>query len=73
MISEDASAGLTVQGVVIGLLLILSILLPNGLVQLSGVKRLDRRSILAVLIVVILFALFFGFFFWSRAPVLIGG
>ncbi len=62
-----------VQGVVIGLLLILSILLPNGLVQLSGVKRLDRRSILAVLVVVILFALFFGFFFWSRAPVLIGG
>jgi rhamnose transport system permease protein len=62
-----------VQGVVIGLLLILSILLPNLVAQLSGIRQMNRRSALTALAFVAAFALFFIFFFWSRAPVLAGG
>jgi rhamnose transport system permease protein len=60
-----------VQGIVIGLLLILSILLPNLVRNFftRGTKP-DRRSIIAVALVVVIFALFFVFFFWSRALVL---
>jgi rhamnose transport system permease protein len=66
-----------VQGVVIGLLLIVSILLPNTLRELSGAVsaggRPSRKSILTALAFLIAFALFFAFFFWSRAPVIAGG
>ncbi len=64
-----------VQGVVIGLLLILSILLPGIAQQASSLKRLQwsRQSILVVLGVVVMFVAFFLFFFWSRAPILASG
>ena len=60
-----------VQGVAIGLLLILSILLPNIAGNLSrGGQKIKWRSVLAVVIFVAIFVLFFAFFFWSRAPVI---
>lgn len=64
-----------VQGVVIGLLLILSILLPNIAQQASLLRRLswNRQSAFIVLGVVAMFVVFFLFFFWSRAPILAGG
>ena len=64
-----------VQGVVIGLLLILSILLPSLARQASSLKRLslNRQSVLLALGVVLMFGAFFLFFFWSRAPILAGG
>jgi rhamnose transport system permease protein len=56
-----------VQGVVIGLLLILSILLPNlARTLFSRGSRLNRRSLSTILIFVVIFGLFFAFFFWSR-------
>jgi rhamnose transport system permease protein len=62
-----------VQGVVIGLLLILSILLPNIIrgVSSSG-RKVNRQVLLAALGFVVAFGLFIAFFFWSRAPVLAG-
>jgi rhamnose transport system permease protein len=62
-----------VQGIAIGLLLILSILLP-GLVQgISTLGRnINRRSMLSVAFFLFIFILFFVFFFWSRAPVIAG-
>ena len=64
-----------VQGVVIGLLLILSILLPNLAQQASSLRRIqwNRQSTLITLGVVAMFVAFFLFFFWSRAPILSGG
>ena len=64
-----------VQGVVIGLLLILSILLPNITQQAASLKRLqwNRQSAFIALGVVAMFVAFFLFFFWSRAPILAGG
>ncbi len=64
-----------VQGVVIGLLLILSILLPGVAQQASSLKRMqwNVRSALVVLGVLAMFVAFFLFFFWSRAPVIAGG
>jgi rhamnose transport system permease protein len=64
-----------VQGVVIGLLLILSILLPNIAQQISSVRNIQfqGRSLLTVLGVLAIFIAFFLFFFWSRAPVIAGG
>jgi rhamnose transport system permease protein len=60
-----------VQGMAIGLLLILSILLPNIIRDLSASsKKVNRRTLLIALLVIIIFGLFFTFFFWSRAPVL---
>jgi rhamnose transport system permease protein len=63
-----------VQGVVIGLLLILSILLPGVAQQASSLKRMqwNVRSALVVLGVLAMFVAFFLFFFWSRAPVIAG-
>jgi rhamnose transport system permease protein len=63
-----------VQGIVIGFLLILSILLPNIAQQVSSVRgvRINWRSALISLGVLAVFVLFFLFFFWSRAPVLAG-
>ena len=60
-----------VQGVAIGLLLILSILLPNIAGNLSrGGRKIRWRSVVAVVFFLAIFALFFAFFFWSRAPVI---
>ena len=64
-----------VQGVAIGLLLILSILLPGVAQQASSLRRtrVSGRSILIVLGVLAVFVAFFLFFFWSRASVIAGG
>jgi rhamnose transport system permease protein len=64
-----------VQGIVIGLLLILSILLPGLAQQISSARKiqLQGRTGLTVLAVLAVFVLFFLFFFWSRAPVIAGG
>lgn len=64
-----------VQGIVIGLLLILSILLPGVAQQISSVRKMQfqGRTVLTVLGVLAVFVLFFLFFFWSRAPVIAGG
>jgi rhamnose transport system permease protein len=64
-----------VQGVVIGLLLILSILLPGIAQQASSLKRLqwNGQSVLIALGLLAVFVAFFLFFFWSRAPIIAGG
>jgi rhamnose transport system permease protein len=64
-----------VQGVVIGLLLILSILLPGISQQASLLKRLqwNGQSALIALGLLAVFVAFFLFFFWSRAPIIAGG
>lgn len=60
-----------VQGIAIGLLLILSILLPSFVGGVSSVwKKFNLRSILVPLVFLLVFILFFVFFFWSRAPVI---
>jgi len=63
-----------VQGIVIGLLLILSILLPNIAQQVSSVRdvRINWRSVLIGLGALAVFLAFFLFFFWSRALVIAG-
>lgn len=61
-----------VQGIAIGLLLILSILLPNLAQHLSKSGKLNLQSLWRVLAILLIFALFFAFFFWSRAPVIAG-
>lgn len=63
-----------VQGIVIGFLLILSILLPGIAQQVSSVRKiqLNRQSVLVVLGVIAVFVIFFLFFFWSRAAVIAG-
>jgi rhamnose transport system permease protein len=62
-----------VQGIAIGLLLILSILVPS-LVQGISVHRrnLNWRSALSVVVFLLILVLFFAFFFWSRAMVISG-
>lgn len=62
-----------VQGVVIGSLLIVSILLPvmARSVFSGGTKtKLSIRTIFLTIGIIAIFALFIYFFFWSRAPVL---
>jgi len=62
-----------VQGIAIGLLLILSILLPSFISGVSSIrKNFDFRSILTPLIFLLIFILFFVFFFWSRTQVITG-
>ena len=62
-----------VQSIAIGLLLILSILLPNVTRKLtSGEVKWDRRNLLTVAGAIAVAVLFVWFFFWSRAPVLAG-
>lgn len=57
-----------VQGVVIGLLLILSILAPNVARQLGQRgSRVTGRQVALVVIGALILALFFWFFFWSRS------
>jgi rhamnose transport system permease protein len=64
-----------VQGIVIGLLLILSILLPGVAQQVSSARKMQwqGQNLLAIFAVLAIFILFFLFFFWSRAPVIAGG
>lgn len=64
-----------VQGIVIGLLLILSILLPGVAQQFSSAKniRMNPQSVFIALGLLAIFVAFFLFFFWSRAPVIAGG
>jgi rhamnose transport system permease protein len=63
-----------VQGIAIGLLLVLSILLPSIVRQISWRQtKNNRRSLIYAAAAVAAFILFFGFFFWSRAPVIAGG
>jgi rhamnose transport system permease protein len=63
-----------VQGVAIGMLLILSILLPSLIRNISAFGgRFNWRSVLSPVIFLLIFILFFIFFFWSRAPIIAGG
>jgi rhamnose transport system permease protein len=64
-----------VQGIVIGLLLVLSILLPGVAGQASSLRRtqIQWRSVLVSLGMLAVFIAFFLFFFWSRSPVITGG
>jgi len=63
-----------VQSIAIGLLLILSILLPSLVRKLSSTRgNFNWRSALVPTGFVLVFILFFIFFYWSRAPVLAGG
>jgi rhamnose transport system permease protein len=62
-----------VQGIAIGLLLILSILIPSLVRSISTAgKNINWRSTLSSLIFLFIFVLFFIFFFWSRAAVIAG-
>jgi rhamnose transport system permease protein len=64
-----------VQGIVIGMLLILSILLPGVAGQVSSLRksRIQPRAVLFSLGALAVFIAFFLFFFWSRAAVIAGG
>lgn len=63
-----------VQGIAIGLLLILSILVPSLVRGVSTFRRdFNLRFTLSIAAFVLIFILFFAFFFWSRAGVLAGG
>jgi len=63
-----------VQGIVIGLLLVCTILVPNLVHQISGWKwHINRQSVLVTVGVILLLALFVAFFFWSRAPLIAAG
>ena len=59
-----------VQGIAIGMLLILSILIPNLIRSASSMgKTINWRSVITTFIFLFIFVLFFVFFFWSRAAV----
>lgn len=64
-----------VQGIVIGSLLILSILLPGVAQQVSSARKFQfqTRAVLTAVAVLAVFVAFFLFFFWSRAAVIAGG
>jgi rhamnose transport system permease protein len=60
-----------VQGMAIGLLLILSILLPNIVRMVSGRGgRISWHRVLPIFVFIIIFGMFIIFFFWSRASVI---
>lgn len=60
-----------VQGIAIGLLLILSILIPSLIRSISTAgKNINWRSAFSVFIFLLIFIFFFIFFFWSRAAVI---
>jgi rhamnose transport system permease protein len=62
-----------VQGIAIGLLLILSILVPSVVQGISTIRRsFNWRSLITVAVFLLVFVLFFIIFFWSRAPVIAG-
>jgi len=63
-----------VQGIAIGLLLILSILLPTLIRKLFLIRgNFHWRSMLSAAVFLLIFIFFFIFFFWSRASVIAGG
>ncbi len=63
-----------VQGVAIGMLLILSILVPSLIRSVSAISgKFNWRSVLSLAIFLIITILFFIFFFWSRAAIVAGG
>jgi len=63
-----------VQGVAIGMLLILSILVPSVIRSITAIGgKFNWRSVLSPVIFLIIFILFFMFFFWSRAAIIAGG
>ena len=63
-----------VQGIAIGLLLILSILLPTLIRNLFLIRgNFHWRSMLSAAVFLLIFIFFFIFFFWSRASVIAGG
>jgi len=60
-----------VQGIAIGLLLILSILIPNLVRSISTMRKdINWRSLFSTFVFLLIFILFFIFFFWSRAAVI---
>ena len=61
-----------VQSTIVGLLLIISIFLPHIGQQLAQAKasRFQWKTVLIVFVVLVIFAGFVAFFFWSRTPVL---
>ncbi|MCB0058304.1 MAG: ABC transporter permease [Caldilineaceae bacterium] len=62
-----------VQGMAIGLLLILSILIPNVIRQFSARStKIQRQNVIVAVACAAIFALFILFFYVSRAPVLAG-
>jgi rhamnose transport system permease protein len=62
-----------VQGIAIGLLLILSILIPSIIRGISAAKKtINWRSTFTTIALILIFAMFFAFFFWSRAAVIAG-
>ena len=73
-IQKDIKFRNALKGIVIGLLLILSILLPSVIRNLSRLRgNFTWRSILRAAVFLLIFILFFIFFFWSRASVFAGG
>jgi hypothetical protein len=58
-----------VQSVAIGLMLVLSILLPN-LRNIFSIGKWDTRRVLLVTAAILLAVLFGYYFYWSRALVL---
>jgi len=62
-----------VQGIAIGLLLIFSILLPRLSGQIGRKSAFSRKTFVYAAGIILAFVLFFAFFFWSRAPILLGG
>lgn len=63
-----------VQGIVIGLLLILSIFSPNVAQQIAVMKksRIQWKNVIYVIAAIVLFGGFFIFFYWSRSQVIAG-
>ena len=60
-----------VQGIAVGLLLILSILIPNLVRSISTMRKdINWRSLFSTFVFLLIFILFFIFFFWSRAAVI---
>lgn len=61
-----------VQSTVIGLLLIVSILLPNLTAKISTIRKREIKmsSIAQIIAGLVIYAAFIIFFFWSRAPVI---
>lgn len=59
-----------VQGVVVGMLLILSILTPNLVTRVSKSRSISGKTVAAVVGVILLFGAMGWFFFWLRAAYL---
>ncbi len=59
-----------VQGVVVGMLLILSILTPNLVRQISKSRSISGKTLLAIVAAILLFGIAVWFFFWLRSTFL---